>query len=330
MSTPSLVLTPEQRRTLETVIDPGAPRPVPEGLVDRLRARIEEGLGTTTTAGGTWVDKGRIAALDRCDGLFVAKVLKEGPPFTENLRTAIGKVVHRAIREDVSVGPSDRLDDVATICRSAVSAILDTDREQAFRDFWHGSDTAVQDEVLRASERMLEVFRATFPPLRRMRTELAPATEPKLKADFLGGNVQLLGYPDLVLGRLEPGRSSRVVIDHKTGAAYASQIDEVRFYALLHALGTKLEVPPIRVATYLAEGGTFQVEEVTEERLLHTADRAAAAGRRAIEVLEGDDVRSLNPGPWCGWCPRATSCPQASEEALAARASGGAAELDDA
>ena len=51
-------------------------------------------------------------------------------------------------------------------------------------------------------------------------------------------------------------------------------------------------------------------EEVAEETLLHAADRVVAAARTAGSLLGGREPL-LTPGSWCGWCPRAYTCPSA-------------------
>ena len=302
-------LTEEQRRTLDSVIAPRGPVPADAGLLADLRGTIEAAIGGRTTPNGAWVGKDLLGALDRCDGLFVAKVLREGPPFAHSLKTAVGTVLHRAIQADIQKGKADGDEDAAAICWFAVAQLREARSD--FDDFWRDSDEGVRGEVLREAERMLGVFRATFPPLRALRMQLKPAAEFKLKAVFANGNTEMTGYVDLGLGDAAKGQVTRVLFDHKTGNASAAQIEDLRFYALLHALDERTAAPPYRIATYLAEGGTFQVEDVTEETLRHAAERAGRAASRAIDVLDGDDARGLNPGPWCRWCPRAASCPQA-------------------
>lgn len=302
-------LTSDQLRTLEAVIAPREPAPADPRLLAELRDTIEAAIGGRTTPNGAWVGKDLLVALDRCDGLFVAKLLREGPPFAHSLKTAVGTVLHRAIQADIQKGRADEQEDAAAVCWFAVGQLREARSD--FAGFWRDSDEAVHGEVLREAERMLEVFRATFPPLRAMRMQLKPAAEFKLKAVFANGNVEMTGYVDLGLGPFLEGKVSRVLFDHKTGTASAAQIEDLRFYALLHALDERTAAPPYRIATYLAEGGTFQVEDVVEETLRHAAERAGRGASRAIDVLDGDDARDLNPGPWCRWCPRAASCPQA-------------------
>ena len=157
--------------------------------------------------------------------------------------------------------------------------------------------------------RSLEQFRASFPPLRALRRELAPVTELWLEARFGGGSVRVLGKVDLLLNRAAAGRASRVLIDLKGGRARSEHPEEMRLYALLYTLRTG--VPPLRVATFLLSSGDWQPEEVTEEMLERAANRLVTAVRAAARGLSGG-APLLVPGPHCRRCPRRTSCPAAA------------------
>ncbi len=91
----------------------------------------------------------------------------------------------------------------------------------------------------------------------------------------------------------------------------------MRFYALLMTL--RFGVPPYRVASFFLESGAWQAEDVTEEALMHAADRVVAAARTAAALANGREP-SLSAGPYCGWCPRAAVCPAAELVAVAAPA----------
>jgi hypothetical protein len=129
-----------------------------------------------------------------------------------------------------------------------------------------------------------------------------------VRVELLGGDVVLSGQIDLVLGLsdpAEPTRATRLTIDFKTGSARPEQVEDNRFYALLLTL--RFGVPPYRVASFFLESGTWQAEDVTEQTLVHAADRVIAAARSAASLANGRDPE-LTPGPWCGWCPRAATC----------------------
>ena len=157
----------------------------------------------------------------------------------------------------------------------------------------------------------LELFRATLPPLRRMRRELAPSTEWHVRAELLGGALVLSGQLDLVLGAgstAEPNRATRLAIDLKTGRAWPEHAEDMRFYALLLAL--RFGVPPYRVATLYLDSGEWQAEDVDARVLDRAAERVIEAVRAASASQSGHRL-PLRAGPFCAWCPRAPTCPSA-------------------
>jgi hypothetical protein len=153
----------------------------------------------------------------------------------------------------------------------------------------------------------LELFRSTFPPLRRMRRELAPSTEWHVRVELLGGALVLAGTLDLVLGVSpeDPASPSRLAIDLKTGHAWPEHAEDMRFYALL--LGLRFGVPPYRVATVYLDSGEWQAEDVCERVLHRAADRVVEAVRAAAALDRGQPLE-LQPGPYCTWCPRSAMC----------------------
>ena len=82
----------------------------------------------------------------------------------------------------------------------------------------------------------------------------------------------------------------------------------MRFYALLMTL--RFGVPPYRVASLFLDSGEWQAEDVTEETLFHAADRVVATARAAAALMNGREA-VLTAGVYCGWCPRAETCPAA-------------------
>jgi hypothetical protein len=166
-----------------------------------------------------------------------------------------------------------------------------------------------QDEVVAETVRRLDLFRGSFPPLRKLRRDLSPISELFFELVAFEGLLVVSGRVDLVLGRPHPTRATRVLVDLKTGRAWPDHPEDMRLYALLHTF--RFGVPPRRVATLFLGAGDWQAEEVSERVLEHASDRIVAAVRSAVE-LATREPRDLRPGPWCGWCPRAVTCPVAS------------------
>ncbi|HYJ61170.1 MAG TPA: PD-(D/E)XK nuclease family protein [Actinomycetota bacterium] len=299
-------LTDPQRRTLDQLIGTGE-RPVfAADLVQRLRDRIEDATRELAGAETLWIGKEKLNDLARCEGAFAAKVAGEAPPFEHSGSSAAGVLLHKAI--EVEVGSRD-LVDPHELASAAADRLVD--REERFAEFWRARSALEQDDLLMQAVRGLVMYQGSFPPLRDLRRELSPATEAGMRAELLGGALVLSGKVDLLLGapdRVVPMRGTRLVIDLKTGGAYPNYVEDNRFYALLLAL--RFGVPPYRVASFFLEGGTWQAEDVDEDILFHAADRVIAAARAATSLQAGREP-VLTPGPWCGWCPRAATCPVA-------------------
>ncbi|HSL11616.1 MAG TPA: PD-(D/E)XK nuclease family protein [Actinomycetota bacterium] len=299
-------LTDPQRRTLERLIGTGE-RPVfPSDLSQRLRDRIEAAARGLDLRDPLWLGKERLHDHARCEGLLQSHLLGEAPPFEHSPVSAGGVLAHKVV--EVDMASRDLLDPQSA---ADVAARRLADREERFREHWTTLASHDQEEVLMEAARRVTLLRASFPPLRELRRALAPVSELRARAELLGGDIVLSGQIDLVLGLADltdPSRATRLTIDFKTGSARPEHVEDNRFYALLLTL--RFGVPPYRVASFFLESGTWQAEDVTEQTLMHAADRVVAAARSAAGLVNGR-VPSLSPGPWCGWCPRATACPLA-------------------
>ncbi|HZD17374.1 MAG TPA: PD-(D/E)XK nuclease family protein [Actinomycetota bacterium] len=302
----TLELSPVQRRTMDGLIGTGE-RPVfPPDVVPRQRDRIEEAARALELPEPLWLGKSNLNDLARCPGLFDAVRAGERGPFAFSPRFAAGRLAHKAVELEVA-GREDR--DPHGLVEEAAGRLVEDD---AFRGFWDGLDGLRRDETLMQAAKTLELFRATLPPLRRMRRELAPSTEWHVRAELLGGAVVLSGTLDLVLGAaspVEPGRATRLAIDLKTGRAWPEHAEDMRFYALVLAL--RFGVPPYRVATLYLDSGEWVAEDVDQRVLERAADRVIEAIRSAA-ASDAGRAPALRPGPYCTWCPRSPTCPKSA------------------
>lgn len=299
-------MTDPQRRTLEQLIGVGERPLFPADLRQRLVDRIEDAVRGLELREPLWLGKEKVTDHGRCEGKFQAAILGEGPPFQHSAKSAAGVLLHRAI--EVEVGSRVELDPHAVAARAADRMV---ESEARFAEHWRTLSAAEQDEVLMDVVRRIVLFRASFPSLRDLRSDLAPITELPAKAELLGGTLTLSGRIDLVLGlprKAEPTRAMRLAIDLKTGGAYPEYAEDMRLYALLMTL--RFGVPPYRVASLFLDSGEWQAEDVTEDTLFHAADRVVAAARAAAALAGGREAILL-PGVYCGWCPRAETCPVA-------------------
>jgi hypothetical protein len=289
-------LTPAQQRTLDGLIGRQAPPPLPADTAMRLRDRLEAAVAGLELAEPLWIGKRLLDDHGKCQGMLAADLAGEGDPFSYSLALAKGTLFHRAIQLDTQ---SERAADVRTLVERAATRVCEDDTR--FEDYWTDMDVLGRGELLSLASGNLAMFRDRFPLLER---RWQPLPEQRLRVRLAGGAVTLSGVVDLVLGR-----TRRLLIDFKTGEARPDHAEDMRFYALLMTLG--FELVPYRVATVFLESGEWQLEDVTEETLQHAADRVVATARTASAVLGGRQP-ALTPGPWCGWCPRASSCPASS------------------
>ena len=118
-----------------------------------------------------WLGKSNLTDLARCPGLFDAVRAGERGPFAFSVRSAAGRLAHKAIELEVA-GREER-DPLELVEQSAERL----GEDGAFSAYWGGLDGLQRDENLMDAAKTLELFRSTMPPLRRMRRELAPSTE---------------------------------------------------------------------------------------------------------------------------------------------------------
>jgi hypothetical protein len=302
-------LTPTQQRTMDELIQPGRRRLAAAGLRQRLRAAVESGLPDLKDPkdrlgpkGRLRLSKDRLNDLQRCEGLFQSGLMGERPPFELSFKSASGTLLHKSV--ELEVGARERTAPWA-LAERAASRLLE---ERRFGPFWEALGPSAQEEVLMEAVRGIELFRASLPPLHAFRNTLAPVTELRIEAPFGEGSVTVSGSIDLVLHRPVPGFATRLLIDLKSGGAWPEHVEDMRLYALLFIM--RFGVPPLRVATLFLASGEWQVEDVSEETLFHSAGRVVEAARAAAR-LAGGHVAELRAGPHCGWCPRRATCPAA-------------------
>lgn len=301
-------LTPAQRRVVtelmaveqveeRPLIDPDQHR----RWWDFLHARLEPAVEARPPgARRITLGKTQLDALD-CDGRYLDLLASR---FEWSEPTVRGQLVHRLIALDQQLEG-----------RAGVKELAD----RAWEEFRHSGDGALAyldglDPVTAAAlrtdaEQALQEFREVWP--------LLPARwnvrfEPKLVASLHRGAIELVGKPDVVLGRTHPTHRRVLLVDLKTGRRNLKDRQDMRFYALLATF--KYKAAPFRVATYYVDEGEWDHEDVTDEVLeaaaRGVADKAAAALRLADEDGTDPDRLRLVAGPACRWCGRAPTCPE--------------------
>jgi hypothetical protein len=288
-----------QQRTLDGLMARTVERPVfADDLADRLRSHLDAGLAALVFPRPLWLNKHRLNHHAKCDGLFAAELLNEGPPFEHRFATAAGLLAHKAVELDI---PRRRQDPVTELVERSADGV--TAGDDGFAAYWNALDPVARSEICAEAVRLVEQFRMSFPPLL---PEWTPLVEFPVRQVF--GAVTLSGRVDIVLGSQDPDvpmRARRLAIDLKTGRAYPEFPEDMRLYALLLTLRTG--VPPFRVASVFLDSGEWQAEDVTEQTLFHAADRVIDTAASAAELLSGH-AAELRPGRYCGWCPRRKTC----------------------
>lgn len=309
-------LTPPQRRAYDELLAVDVRRPPADrALVERIRALLVERTAAVPAARppgrrGLRLNKTALDALN-CDGRYLD--FRDGP-FSWSLPAAVGTLAHRAITLDQS---GRRTSDVPGLVQRAWRNFADRGERFAEHLATLGGDEA---EALRAeaAARVVE-FRECFPLLP---PAWAVRLEPQFTVRLHDGALELLGKPDLVLGRLHPAERRLLLVDLKTGRRNQRDRADMRFYALLAAL--KYGCAPFRVATYYLDEADWDAEDVEADTLeaaaRGVADKALAAAR--LEWSPGAELH-LVAGPACRWCGRAPSCPAKAEADAAYTAAGG-------
>lgn len=303
--------TPAQTRIRDELLGWDEPRPaVDPALATDLRAWLEEGarevlerhgVGPRSEDAGryddaVWVSKSRLDRLV-CDGLYRAALAE---PFTYSPAIATGTLAHRAIELDHATGRSRAPDEV----------VRHAWREAAVREgdqlalFLNGLDDISAAALRQDVEQLLTEHRDVWPLLP---SALHVRAEQQVRVELLGGQVVLLGTPDLTIGRVRDERARMLLVDLKTGLRRPeAERQELRFYALLLTL--KHGQPPFRWAVHYVAEGAWEAEDLRPE-LLETAVRRVLDGiDQAVRLADPDAEERLRAGRWCRFCPRRDTC----------------------
>lgn len=299
-------LTPVQLRVLDELMARGRPRPrFAPALAEDLRGRLEDAiaplLGDATSDavgddGPLWVTKGALSEVHACEAHHLDQV-DQG--FTWNAGNARGTVAHRAVELTLS---SRRPAAPLELVDRALDSLGADDPRGVLRP-WLADATDVEVADLRAGANdAVAKFIECWPPLK---PAWSPRTETKIGVDLCGDRVVLRGKVDLVLGQARGDEARVLVVDLKTGRAYPSHLDDLRYYALVQTL--RVGVPPFRVASYYLDTATFHHEDVTVDTLAIAMRRTVDGVAKLVELAGGREP-DITPGPQCGWCRLAPRC----------------------
>ena len=299
-------LTPAQNDAVDHLLAFGQPRPTfDEGLPLRLLDHLEHGLAPVLERLGPMeltVNKGTLAQLHACEAHHLAET---DVPFEWSVPSARGTVAHRALELSIfrpgAVSPLELVDE-------AMNRIIEVGEDWSPRDFLRAASLAELAEVRGAACDVVTKFAECFPPLE-------PAWRPRLESscrvEVGGGSVVLRSKVDLALGRPVGYEARVLIVDVKTGRPYPAHLDDLRYYALLETIRSR--VPPFRVASYYLEAARWQHEDITEELLVVAARRVVAGVTKLADLRLGARGPTTTPGPTCTYCRARVDCPGARE-----------------
>jgi len=289
MATP---LNPAQQDVLAQLRGTPDERPAvrPE-LRRELQAEIEQGL--RHVEGPMTVDKWMLNQVHQCEGRYLAV-----DDFHWSPSNAKGTIMHKAA--ELSAGGTKAVTPTKLV-ELAIERICENPDTRSLAEYIRNIDDGEQAELRVAATDLVIKFREMFPPLQDNWHVNAEATT----AAYVGHRrVVFRGKIDLKLGAMNAERSSTLLIDIKTGNPSFTDMDDLRFYALLETLRTG--VPPFRWANVYVSAGRAESEDVSEA-VLRTATRRLIDGVIKLDELRDREAR-LTPGNPCRFCPARKVC----------------------
>ena len=310
-------LTPAQLDVVDDLLALGQARPTfPEGLAIQLLDLLEDGLQTVFQLLGPvelTVNKTALNQVHACEAHHLAET---DVPFEWTVASCRGTVAHRALelavfRSGAAVAAASKTRSEITpleLVDEAIYRLVQTGEDWSPRDFLRGADPAELAEVRGGACDVVTKFQECFPPLV---ASWRPRLESSCRVELGGSAITLRSKVDLALGRPVGFEARVLIVDVKTGRPYPSHLDDLRYYALLETLRSK--VPPFRVASYYLESARWQAEDITEEILEVTARRVVDGVRKLAELRRGPRAPTTTSGPQCSFCRLRDQCPGSQE-----------------
>lgn len=289
-------LNPLQQTILDDLGLPPEWEPLPSSVVTSIEEQLLEQLapinGLFTAENPLRVNKHHLATVHGCEKYHM---LQREAPFAWNINTVRGTIAHKAI--ELMLNWNDAVVP-RYIVDAAITSVAENPRESA-SDFISSLPAHELAELRGAVLSAVTTFMECFPPIK---PAWRPIVEYSASYSMFDQSVIFTSRMDLVLGA--PGR--KVIIDLKTGRLSQTHRDDLRFYALVETLRSRMV--PRQVGSYSLDAARLDNEDVTEG-LLQAAVRRAAHGTLLIADLvlktREPDVRA---GFQCRWCPVNDTC----------------------
>lgn len=289
-------LNPLQQVILDELGLPPGWEPLPSSVVTSIEEQLLELLapieGRFTADNPLRVNKHQLATVHGCEKFHM---LQREAPFAWNINTVRGTIAHKAIELMLNWnGPAIP----QSIVDAAITSVAENPRESA-SDFISSLPAHELAELRGAVVSAVTTFLECFPPIK---PAWRPIIEYSASYSMFDQSVIFTSRMDLVLGA--PGR--KVIIDLKTGRLSQTHRDDLRFYALIETLRSRMA--PRQVGSYSLDAARLDNEDVSEG-LLQAAVRRAAQGTLLIADLV---LKTREPerraGVQCRWCPLNETC----------------------
>lgn len=295
-----LTLLPAQRKVLDAIRVPRRERPLWDAsMSDVVRGDLEAALADVDCGPrGLWVTKRSLSEVLGCEAYWTAT---QNAPFEWTPQTASGVLLVKAIELSAysDMGPEES-------AGAAVGALSRSDSSAA--QYLKSLTEADRAEATATCAGLLVRLSESFPPIL---PAWRPAVGTRCRTRLLDGRVTLAGQYDLTLGSPLPERdglvrAGRVIVEVKTGAPAAEDLDDLLFCALLETL--TVGVPPLGVGTFYVADASIDFCRI-EESDLYAAVGRTVAGVSAMAALVADGAApERSPGRRCTWCPLAADC----------------------
>ena len=291
-------LTPHQEEIRDELLRLGGDvPPVDRSIAQRLRAdiaaKLSRAVADLPTGQRVWVSKHRLRQVYECEGQFLAESAAGWTGWSS--RNVRGKVAHRALEGLILSGYRRTPLDVV---RAAIANLAAGDDDLA--TFIRNLADGQRQDLVRDANNLLVRFVADWPPVE---DRWWPTVE--MTSDFGVGPVRLRAIVDLAVRPRFAAGPRMFIVDFKTGMVDRQHRDDLRFYALVETLRSR--VAPYRVATYYLDTGDYDYEDVDEELLRSTLDRVVEGVQRVIRVETGGEP-VLEAGTYCRYCPVLPGC----------------------
>lgn len=289
-------LNPLQQTILDELGLPPEWEPLPSSVITTIEEQLLEQLapldGLFTAENPLRVNKHHLVTIHGCEKYHM---LQREAPFSWNINTVRGTIAHKAI--ELMLNWNDQIVP-RFIVDAAITSVAENPRESA-SEFISSLPAHELAELRGAVLSAVTTFIECFPPIK---PAWRPIVEYSASYSMFDKSIIFTSRMDLVLGA--PGR--KVIIDLKTGRLSQTHRDDLRFYALIETLRSRMA--PRQLGSYSLDAARLDNEDVTEG-LLQAAVRRAAQGTLLIADLvlktREPDVRA---GFQCRWCPLNDSC----------------------